>query len=118
MVPMMLYEALSEHLPPHETSPLPRWWVWTELPPELQRRAARVERAAWIRARATPADHAALPAALKAVEEFGAAVAAAHLAAPMPPVIELSAAERRSLEDLEATGLAAAGWPSFDDLRA
>ena len=36
----------------------------------------------------------------------------------MPPVIELSAAERRVLEDLEEAGLAEVGWPSFDDLRA
>ena len=47
MVPMMLYEALTAHLPHYETVASPSWSrAWTELPSELQRRSAAVERAA------------------------------------------------------------------------
>lgn len=105
LLPLLLTAELNAHLPAYERATSLSWYRCAALPRELQRRAATAERAAFIRAHATPADHAALPPLLRDVETMGAAAVAARLAAPMPPVIDLSAAERAAFEAAEQAWL-------------
>lgn len=101
MLPMLLFEELDGELPAWERSGLPDWTKWAALPTSARPRAARVERAGWIRERATPAERAALPPMLRDVELLGAKAVAERFAAPLAPVIELSAQKRAELEAAE-----------------